>query len=292
MSVLCDALGMAEYETLAVEPHPDDDRIARIRLDAPERNNTIDLSMLVELHEAFTAADRDADVQGILLGSTADPFCAGANVSELRELGFEDGTRWMQLYFDTLDVLRETGKPVVAAVDGTCVAGGNELTMACDLVVAGESARFGQPEVGVGSSAAGGGVQLLPLLVGEKRAREMLLLGDLLSAEEAERIGLINRVVDDDEVEDRAMGLLTRIVDTKSPQAYRAIKAIMKTWTNLGLVAEPMARDMTANMWASDEFDERVSAFLARREQTPRSFTGTRPDPSLDDSGDGNEDDE
>ena len=271
---------MAEFETIAVEPHPDDDRITRVRLDAPDRNNTIDLSMLADLHEAFTAADRDRDVQGILLGSTSDPFCAGADVSELRELGFEDGTRWMQLYFDTLDVLRDTGKPVVAAVDGTCVAGGNELTMACDLVVAGESARFGQPEVGVGSSAAGGGVQLLPLLVGEKRAREMLLLGDLLSAEEAERIGLINRVVDDDEVEDRAMGLLTHIVDTKSPQAYRAIKGIMKTWTNLGLLAEPMARDMTASVWASEEFDERVSAFLARQEQTPRPFTGTRPDPS------------
>jgi len=273
---------MTEFETIAVEPHPDDERITRIRLDTPERNNTIDLSMLADLHEAFTEADRDRDVQGVLLGSTSDPFCAGADVSELRELGFEDGTRWMQLYFDTLDVLRDTGKPVVAAVDGTCVAGGNELTMACDLVVAGESARFGQPEVGVGSSAAGGGVQLLPLLVGEKRAREMLLLGELLSATEAERIGLINRVVDDDEVEDRAMGLLTRIVDTKSPQAYRAIKGIMKTWTNLGLVAEPMARDMTANVWASEEFDDRVSAFLARQEQTPRPFTGTRPDRSAD----------
>jgi enoyl-CoA hydratase/carnithine racemase len=270
------------YETIAVEPHPDDDRISRIRLDAPGRNNTIDLTMLADLHEAFTAADRDRDVQGILLGSTSDPFCAGANVDELRDLGFEAGTRWMQLYFDTLDVLRDTGKPVVAAVDGTCVAGGNELTMACDLVVAGESARFGQPEVGVGSSAAGGGVQLLPLLVGEKRAREMLLLGELLSAEEAERIGLINRVVDDDAVEERAMGLLTRIVDTKSPQAYRAIKGIMKTWTNLGLLAEPMARDMTASVWASEEFDERVAAFLSRREQTPRPFTGTRPDPSAD----------
>jgi len=279
---------MADYETIAVEPHPDDDRITRIRLDAPDRNNTIDLSMLADLHEAFTAADRDRDVQGILLGSTSDPFCAGADVGELRELGFEDGTRWMQLYFDTLDVLRDTGKPVVAAVDGTCVAGGNELTMACDLVVAGESARFGQPEVGVGSSAAGGGVQLLPLLVGEKRAREMLLLGELLSAEEAERIGLINRVVDDDAVEDRAMGLLTRIVDTKSPQAYRAIKGIMKTWTNLGLLAEPMARDMTASVWASEEFDERVSAFLARQEQTPRPFTGTRPDPSAGGSDGGN----
>jgi enoyl-CoA hydratase/carnithine racemase len=131
--------------------------------------------------------------------------------------------------------------------------------------------------VGVGSTAAGGGVQLLPLVVGEKRAREMLLLGDLLDATEAERIGLINRVVEDDAVEATALALLTRIVDTKSPQAYRAIKAIMKTWTNLGLVHEEMARDMTATVWASDEFDERVAAFLAREQQRPRPFSGTRP---------------
>jgi len=86
----------------------------------------------------------------------------------------------MSQYFETIDVLRDTGKPTVAAIEGFCAAGGNELAMGCDLIVAGESAKFGQPEVGVGSTAAGGGVQLLPLLVvGEKRAREMLLLGDV-----------------------------------------------------------------------------------------------------------------
>jgi enoyl-CoA hydratase len=268
---------MPDYDRISVETHPDDDRVRRIRLDAPDRNNVIDHATLSQLNDAFEAADRDGDVQGILLGSTDDPFCAGADVSELRDLGFEEGARWLALYFDTLDVLRDTGKPVVAAVDGTCVAGGNELVMACDLVVAGESARFGQPEVGVGSTAAGGGVQLLPLVVGEKRAREMLLLGELLSAEEAERIGLINRVVVDDAVDAEAIDLLTHIVDTKSPQAYRAIKAILKTWTNLGMVHEEMARDVTAAVWASEEFDERVSAFLAREQQRPRPFSGTRP---------------
>ncbi|MUV85644.1 hypothetical protein GJ631_03390 [Natronomonas sp. CBA1123] len=156
------------YETIAVDRHPEDDRIARIRFDRADRNNVLDSRVLDELTVAITDADRDDDVRGILLGSTEPPFCSGASLAELTELQWEEGARWMTAYFETLDLLRDTGKPVVAAAEGTCVAGGNELASACDLIVAGESTRFGQPEVGVGSTAAGGGVQLLPLMIGEK----------------------------------------------------------------------------------------------------------------------------
>jgi methylglutaconyl-CoA hydratase len=103
------------------------------------------------------------------------------------------------------------------------------------------------------------------------------LTGRLLEAEEAKAIGLINRVVDDGEAEARAGDLLTTIADEKSPQAYRTIKAILKQWTNLGLVGQEMARDLTARVWDSPEFEERAAAFLAREEQTPRQFHGTRP---------------
>ncbi len=265
------------YETIVAEPHPDDERIVRVALDSPP-NNVIDRRMLTELREAFEAADRAADTQAILLTAEGETFCSGADLDELAGLDFEAGARWLTGYLDTIDVLRETGKPAVAAVSGTCVAGGNELVMGCDLVVAGESARFGQPEVGVGSTAAGGGVQLLPLVVGEKRARELLLTGDLLSAAEAERYGLINRVVDDGTVDDRALELVQRVIDTKSPQAYRAIKSVMHSWTNLGMMHREMARDMTARVWASEEFHERAEAFKRREEQTPRPFSGTRPE--------------
>jgi enoyl-CoA hydratase len=264
------------YETIAVD-RAGDDRIARIRFDRPDRNNVIDARVLDELTVAVTEADRDGEVRGVLLGSTEPPFCSGASLSELDDLPWEEGARWMTAYFETLDLLRHTGKPVVAAVEGDCVAGGNELASACDLVVAAESARFGQPEVGVGSTAAGGGVQLLPLMVGEKRARDLLLTGRLLAAEEAKAIGLINRVVDDGAAEVRALDLLTTIADEKSPQAYRTIKAIMKQWTNLGLVGQEMARDLTARVWDSPEFTERAEAFLASERQQPRPFHGTRP---------------
>lgn len=264
------------YDTIVAEPHPEDDRIRRIALDSPPQN-VIDREMLAELTAAFEDADRADDVDAIVLASEQDAFCSGANLEELTELDFEDGSRWLTAYLETIDVLRETGKPVVAAVGGTCVAGGNELVMGCDLIVAGESARFGQPEVGVGSTAAGGGVQLLPLMVGEKRARELMLTGRLLSAEEAERFGLINRVVPDDEVESRTFDLVREILDSSSPQAYRVMKSIMSTWTNLGMVHREMARDTTARVWASDEFRERAEAFGNREDQTPRSFTGSRP---------------
>jgi enoyl-CoA hydratase len=263
--------------TVATERHPEDDRIELIRLAAPDRSNTIDLRMLHELTEAVVDADRADDVEGIVLGSTGDDFCAGAALQELTDLSFEDGARWLTAYFDALDLLRDTGKPVVAGVEGTCVAGGNELVSACDLVVAGESARFGQPEVGVGSTAAGGGVQLLPLIVGEKRARDLLLTGRLLTAEEAKGMGLINRVVDDGDAESRAVDLVGTIVDEHSPQAYRTIKAIMKQWMNLGLTGQEMARELTAGVWASEEFRERADAFLARESPESRSFQGTRP---------------
>jgi enoyl-CoA hydratase/carnithine racemase len=138
----------------------------------------------------------------------------------------------------------------------------------------------------VGSTAAGGGAQLLPLIVGEKRARDLLLTGRMLEAEEARAIGLINRVVEDGTAEQRATALVGKILDRNSPQAYRTIKAVMKQWTNVGLAGGEMARDLTAHVWASEEFRERAERFLAREKQEPRLFTGTRPPAGSDDDGD------
>lgn len=268
---------MADADTIHVEADPGDDRIRHVRLDRPDAGNTITLDLLLELTDALDDADRDDATDAIVLGSTGDTFCAGGDLGELGSLPAEDGIRWMTAYFEAIDRLRDTGKPAIAAVEGPCVAGGNELAMGCDLVVAGEGARFGQPEVGVGSTAAGGGVQLLPLMIGEKRARELLLTGDLIGAEEARHIGLINRVVEAGGAEAEATSLAGEIIDGTSPQAYRTIKAIMKGWTNLGLLNREMARDMTAQVWASEEFRERADAFMDHDGPATREFTGVRP---------------
>ncbi|UPM43427.1 enoyl-CoA hydratase/isomerase family protein [Halocatena salina] len=264
------------YDTIDMD-HAAGDRIAIVRLDAPSRNNVLDMQMIQEFTLAVTEADRDDDVEGIVVSATGEMFCAGADLNYLKELSFEEGTRFMTAYFEALDLLRDTGKPAVAGVQGICAAGGNELVSACDLVVADETARFTQPEAGVGATAAGGGVQLLPLIVGEKRAKDLLLTGRMIEAEEARAMGLINRVVPENDAETRAVDLTETIVDHTSPQAYRTIKAIMKPWTNFGLLGQEMARDLTARVWDSEEFRERAAAFLADEELDPRGFDGVRP---------------
>lgn len=274
MRAASDTRAMAEH--LEIETGPTDDRIRHLRLDNPP-HNVLTEALVLELGEAIDAADRDPAVDAIVLGSVDEPFCAGADLDELASLDVEAGNRWLTAYLETVDRLRETGKPTIAAVEGTCVAGGNELVMGCDLIVAGETARFGQPEVGVGSTAAGGGLQLLPLEIGTRRARELLLTGRLLDAEEAVEWGMINRAVEAGSAESEAVDLAVEIVENSSPQAYRVMKSVMKGWTNLAMHDREVTRELTATVWASEEFAERADAFRSGDGQTPRSFPGVRP---------------
>lgn len=263
------------YDSIALD-RGSDDRILRIDLDRPERNNILDGHLLSELNDAIARGDNASDVDGMIFGSTSDDvFCAGADLEELAGLDPEESSRFLSTYNDTVDLLWSTGKPIVAAVSGDCVAGGNELVMGCDLIVAGESARFGQPEATVGSTAAGGGVQMMPLMVGMQRAKDLLLTGRLLSATEAEEWGLINRVVSDDAVDDRALELVTEIVDGKSPYAYRVMKAIFKHWYNEAMSGREIEREVTAAVWTDEEFRERAVAFLDGEDPVPREFSGT-----------------
>lgn len=267
----------SQYDHVSVE-HADEPGIRYIRIDNREKNNVLDFETIRELNTAIRTADRDSEVQGIILGSVGDTFCSGADLAEIRDRNFEEGTRWLNAYYDNLELLKDTGKPTVAAVVGPCVAGGQELIMGCDLIVAGESSKFGQPEVKVGSTAGSGGLQMLPLMIGERRARELLLTGRLLDAEEAKDIGLINRLVPDEDVEDAATELMLEVVENNSPQAYRVMKSIMKQWSNLAMLGWESQRELTSHVWASEEFDERATAFLNKEESKPRNFMGAVPD--------------
>lgn len=269
------SIDAAAYDSIALE-RVADDRVLRIDLDRPGRHNILDLELIAELNDAVSRADTAPDVNGIIFGSTSDDvFCAGADVGELSGLDAEESSRFLSIYNDTVDLFWSTGKPVVAAVSGDCVAGGNELVMGCDLIVAGDSSRFGQPEATVGSTAAGGGVQMMPLMVGMQRAKDLLLTGRLLSASEAEEWGLINRVVPDEAVDERAVELVTEIVNGKSPYAYRVMKAIFKHWYNDAMAAREIEREVTAAVWTDEEFRERAAAFLEGEGLDPRDFSGT-----------------
>ena len=263
------------YSTIQTYRNDADDRIFHVDLDRPENNNTVTGELLSELGHAIKSADATDNVSAIVLGTTSENFCAGGSLDELGDIDREGGNRFLSSYIDTVQLLRETGKPTVAAVKGMCVAGGNELVMGADIIVAGESARFGQPEARVGSTAAGGGVQMMPLIVGEQRAKDILLTARLLSAEEAEDWGLINRVVEDDAVDERSVEIAQEIIDQHSPQAYRVIKAMLKQWNNMAMMNREVAREITAAVWDSEEFSERANSFMSGEDLQPRSFSGT-----------------
>jgi len=251
-----------------------DEEIQIIRF--KDKISLLSLESLEEFRKAVAKADLDDDISAIVISIGS---LAGANLKELIESDPKSGIRWLESYWSALSLLRETGKLVVAAVKGDCVAGGNELVMMCDLVVAGKSARFGQPEIIVGSTAMGGGVQLLPLLVGEKRAKELLFTARLLSANEALEWGLINKVVEDEKVEEEAKKIAREVIEKSSPQAFRVMKSCINFWTNLAMLNWQIARDLTAFIWASEEFKERGKDFLEKRKMKPKKFWGILPKP-------------
>jgi enoyl-CoA hydratase/carnithine racemase len=265
------------HEKIIVEEDVEDKRLVWIKLNHPEKLNVLHLKMLNEFYEGLVEADKNDIVQAILVTGVGKAFSAGADIKELMEGDFEHGVRWLKAYWRVIEILRETGKPVIAAVKGACVAGGHEVAMACDLVVAGRSAKLGQPEILVGSTAMGLGLQLLPLIVGEKRAREMLFTGRLLSAQEAYEFGLVNRVVDDEKVEAEARKLAVQIIDNASPQAFRVMKSGLKFWTDLAMLNMMTARDITSLVWTSKEFRNRSKDFLDKKKMRPSKFAGTMP---------------
>ena len=254
-----------------------DARLLWVKMNYPERLNVMHLEMMNEFHDALMRADKDDSVQAILITGVGRAFCAGADLEEIVKGDLEKGIKWLTAYWRVLDLLREVGKPTIAAVKGACVAGGNELVMMCDLVIAGKSAKLGQPEILVGSTAAGGGIQLLPLMVGEKRAREMVLTGKLFSADEAHQFGLINRVVPDERVEEEARLMALEVIDRVSPQAFRVMKSGLRYWTDLAMLAWPWAKNLTSMIWTTPEFRERAEEFLKKKKMKPRKFMGMMP---------------
>src|SRR5919112_2106200 len=172
------------------------DGIARITINRPDKLNALNATVIAELADAITRVETDAAVRGVILtGAGAKAFVAGADITELSEQTPMEGKARSLLGQQVFRRLERCGKPVIAAVNGFALGGGCELAMACHIRIASEQARFGQPEVKLGVLPGYGGTQRLPRLVGRGRALQLLLTGEMIDAQEAYRIGLVNRVV-------------------------------------------------------------------------------------------------
>jgi enoyl-CoA hydratase len=254
---------MAEYRNLLVDVQ---DRIATITLNRPDKLNALNRETIEELGDAVRVTREDSAVGGVIItGSGAKAFVAGADIAELAEMGPVDGidvSRLGQRVFREIELSR---KPVIAAVNGFALGGGCELAMACHLRIASETARFGLPEVKLGIIPGYGGTLRLPRLVGKGRALELMLTGEMIGAEEALRIGLVNRVVGADALAAESRNLLTLILNNGPVALGLAIECTtrgMEMSVDDGLALESNLFGLLA---ATDDMREGMTAFLEKR---------------------------
>jgi enoyl-CoA hydratase/carnithine racemase len=240
--------------------------IAYVTLNRPRVLNALNKATWADLRAAFEDARDDAEVRGVILTGAGDKaFIAGADIGELATAGAvqaEESSRFGQ---DVLNLVENLGKPVIAAVNGFALGGGCETAMACTIRLAAEHARFGQPEVKLGVIPGGGGTQRLPRLVGKGRALQLILTGEMISAEEAYRIGLVNEVVAADALIPRAEEILKRIF-ANAPLAVKfsleAVNKGLETSQAEGLALEASFFGLCAG---TEDKQEGTRAFLQKR---------------------------
>lgn len=250
-----------DYETIIVEIK---DRVGLIRLNRPKVLNALNQTVITELMDALEQLDANDDVGCIVLTGNEKAFAAGADIREMAEEGAVDLLRSNR--FRTWDRLHSITKPIIAAVSGYALGGGCELAMACDMIVASETAKLGQPEITLGIIPGAGGTQRLTRAVGKALAMEVVLANRWLSAEEAERAGLVNRVAPVDSYLEEAMNL-ARNIASRAPLAVRlakeAVNQAFESTLEEGLRAE---RRNFYLLFATEDQTEGMRAFLEKRE--------------------------
>ena len=254
-------LGSAlSYENILVNR---EGNIGIVQLNRPKILNALSSAVMKELVNTFEELDKDQEIRVIILTGNDRAFAAGADLGEMSQYTPVDLI--LSRRFELWDRIRKISKPIIAAVGGYCLGGGHELAMNCDIIIASETATFGQPEVNVGIIPGAGGTQRLTRVVGKYRAMEMILTGKPISAEEAYRVGLVNHVVPAESLMEEAKRVAAEIA-SKPPLSVRAAKeAVLRaqdTTLELGLEFERKAFYM---LFATEDAKEGMRAFLEKR---------------------------
>jgi enoyl-CoA hydratase len=244
---------------------------AIITLNRPNKLNALNTELFNELDSAITEVELDRDIRAVLLTGEGKAFAAGADIAELHACDERSGKHFSEHGSKVMARLEAMTIPVVAAVNGFALGGGCELAMSCHIRYASKSAKLGQPEVGLGILPGYGGTQRLTRLVGVAKAMELNLTGDLIDAEEAKNIGLVNNVFDDEVLLEKSIALIEKIV-SKSPIAVSAIVEAVGASTKLSLKEglEFESRKF-GEVCGSQDFKEGTLAFLEKRKA---NFTG------------------
>jgi enoyl-CoA hydratase len=242
------------------------DAIAYVRLKRPEKRNALTRSMLERIGEIFTAVAARRDLRAVVLSGAGKDFCAGTDIAELESLGEEGARRKAEFGQDVCDAIELCGTPVIAAVQGAASGGGCELALACHLRVAATDARFGLPETKLGVIPAYAGTQRLARAAGNGRALAAMLAGEQIKADEALRLGLVNRVTAPDKLLAEAESLARTISDTAAPLAVRACLEAVTRGSRLPFdEALKLEAELFSRLFATEDVREGTRAFLEKR---------------------------
>ncbi len=241
--------------------------VAILTINRPEALNALNSQVLSDLDEAITKVEADDGVHAVILTGAGRSFVAGADIGEMKGFSARDGKKFGVHGGGVFLRLENLSKPVIAAVNGFALAGGCELAMSCDIRLASEKAKFGQPEVGLGITPGFGGTQRLPRIVGISKAMELILTAKVINAAEAERIGLVSAVYPPEELMDKAMELANAIC-ANAPiavaESKRCIRMGMQTDIATGSAFEAEAFGVTCG---TEDKDEGMGAFLEKRQE-------------------------
>ena len=257
---------MTQYDTIIVEQR---DRIGLITLNRPEALNALNTQLMTDVVAAAEAFDRDPGIGCLVLTGSERAFAAGADIKEMASLEFVDA--YLKDQFADWDRFARLRKPVVAAVAGYALGGGCELAMMCDILLAADTAKFGQPEVKLGVLPGMGGTQRLTRAIGKAKAMELCLTGRMMGAEEAERAGLVSRIVPAADLLDEALNVARTIADMSPVAATMVKEAVNRAFETTLAEGVHFERRLFNAAFATADQKEGMAAFAEKR---PPKFEG------------------
>jgi enoyl-CoA hydratase len=257
---------MTSYETIRIDER---ERVALVTIDRPQALNALSLQVMRELTEATAALDRDPGVGCIVITGSERAFAAGADIKEMQSQSYVD--MYLADWFGGWEALARVRTPLIAAVAGFALGGGCELAMLCDVLIAADTARFGQPEIKLGVMPGMGGSQRLTRAIGKAKAMDMCLTGRTMTADEAERSGLVSRVVPAERLLDEAFETAATIASMSLPSAMMTKEAVNRSYEVTLAEGIRFERRVFHALFATDDQKEGMAAFVEKR---PPAFEG------------------
>ncbi|MCX7996070.1 MAG: enoyl-CoA hydratase-related protein [candidate division WOR-3 bacterium] len=242
------------------------DKIAVLKVNRPEVLNAVNTESLLEIESAMKEFNDNKDVRVIIITGEGKSFVSGSDISRLAQMDSLAAREYSQIGQRVLSFIENMEKPVIAAVNGYALGSGCEIAMACDIRIASEKAKFGQPEVKLGLIPGHAGTQRLARLVGIGKAKELIFTGDMIDAQEAYNIGLVNKVVPAENLLEEAKNLAKKIIENAGPNAVRIAKTVINRGIDANLLtANSYETEAFSILFSTEEAKEGMKAFLEKR---------------------------